>query len=364
MKKTLLLTHEYYPYRGGIARYCYNLFEHLPPHRYIVLTDQKASDRRVPIINKKLLSSFMKPSWFRGISVVKKIAKEHGIECIMTPNVLPLGNIAQAVGKSLKIPYVISLHGLDINLGLANKRSMTTSILKGAQHIVVNSQATKKIVADLKLQSPITVITPYFNKGKLSVNDKAAGEAIKKYGKKKLILTVGRLVKRKGQDMIIQAMPEVIKKVPDAHYCIVGDGPDRGYLEELITELHLERHVDIISDLPDSKLGAYYKQASLFAMPTRTIGGDIEGFGIVYLEAAFFALPILAGKTPGTAEAIGGDACGVYADGENLEDITEALVHLLQDRELAAFLGKNAQQHLSVIPDWKQQAEVLEQILS
>ncbi len=364
MKKTLLLTHEYYPYHGGVARYCYNLFEYLPSARYLVLSDQKLTDRRVPIMTQKLLSSFMRPSWLKGVSIVKKIVREQGIECIMTPNILPLGTIAQAVGKSLKIPYIVSLHGLDINLGLANKKAMTISILKGAQHVIVNSVTTKKTLDPLKLATPVTVITPYLDTEKLAVDPTVTTALVKRYGKKKIILTVGRLVKRKGQDMVIKAMPEVLRKVPDAQYCIVGNGPDKGYLEECIAEAHVERAVDIITDVPDGKLGAYYSWASLFAMPTRTIGADREGFGIVYLEAAHFSLPILAGRSAAEAEAVGGDDGGVFADGDNLEDITEALIHLLQDRELALFLGKNTHEHLKAIPTWKDQAKLLEGILS
>jgi phosphatidyl-myo-inositol dimannoside synthase len=364
MKKTLLLTHEYYPYNGGVAVYCYNLFEHLPSARYIVLTDQKANDRRVPVISKKILSSFMKPSWLKGISIVKKIVREQGIECIVTPNILPLGNIAQAVGKSLHIPYVISLHGLDINLGLTNKKTMTLSILKGAKHIITNSNATKKIVDTLKLTVPITVITPYMSTERLTVDAGTSASLIKRYGKKKIILTVGRLVKRKGQDMVIKAMPDILRKVPDAHYCIIGNGPDKGYFEECIAETRMERHVDIIPDVPNGKLGSYYNHASLFAMPTRTVGSDVEGFGIVFLEAAHFALPIVAGRTPGITESIGGDDCAVFTNGDNIEDITEACIHLLQDRELAKFLGNNTQQHLRTVPTWKDQARILENILS
>jgi phosphatidyl-myo-inositol dimannoside synthase len=364
MKKTLLLTHEYYPYHGGIARYCYNLFERLPSIRYVVVTDQKINDRRVPVIRKRLISTFMRPSWLKGVSVIKKIVKEQGIECILTPNILPLGNIAQSVSRQLKIPYVISLHGLDINLGLANKKAMTVSILKGAKHIIVNSKATKMTVDGLKLDTPVSVITPYLDEEKLTVDSTTAASLLRRYGKKKIILTVGRLVKRKGQDTIIKVMPDVLRKVPDAHYCVVGNGPEKAYLEQCITQHHVEKSVDIITDVPDSKLGAYYEHASLFAMPTRAIGTDTEGFGIVFLEAAHFGLPIISGRSAGETEAIGGDDCGVFVDGENLEHITEAIIHLLQDRELAQFLGRNTKQHLRTIPTWKDHAKVLESILS
>lgn len=364
MKKTLLITHEYYPYRGGIARYCYNLFEHFSSASYSVASDQKERDHRVPIIPVRFLSSFLRPRWLKGVYAVQRLVKEQQIELIMTPNILPLGQIAQQIFRLTKIPYVISLHGLDINLGLQKKRATTISILKGAKHIITNSEATRRIYAGLKLTTPTTVITPYLDAERLVVQERTLRDLKRRYGKKKIILTVGRLVKRKGQDMVIRAMPAILRRVPDAHYCIVGAGPERKYLEECIREERMQRHVDILGSVSDAELGAYYASSSIFAMPTRALGQDVEGFGIVYLEAAHFALPIVAGKTGGEPEAIGSDDSGIYVDGADPADIAEALWHLLEDSELAAFLGKNAQKHLAKIPTWRDQAQKLEQILS
>ncbi|MBI4090911.1 MAG: glycosyltransferase family 4 protein [Candidatus Komeilibacteria bacterium] len=364
MKRTLLLTHEYYPFRGGIARYCYQLFRRLPTSQYVVLTDQKESVPAHPVIRKKLLSSYVRPSWLTGVRTLQKIVNEHKIEMIMTPNLLPLGSMVYALNKIKKIPYVISLHGLDINLALKNKRRAAISVLNGAAHCITNSETTASILAPLKLRTPVTILTPYFEEEKFSHADHAASPAAQRYAGSKLVITVGRLTRRKGQDMVIRAFPEVLRSVPNARYVIIGDGPDRSYFEGLIQNLKMQKYIEIRTNVADSELGGYYTAASLFAMPTRAIGADIEGFGIVFLEAAYFSLPIIAGRSGCEREALGGEPNALFVDGENLGALTESIIHLLVDAELAGFVGSHAKKHLETLPNWDMQARRLAQVLS
>ncbi len=364
MKKTLVLTHEYFPFHGGVGRYCYNLFKRMSPQDYVVLTDQREINVSLPMVHKRLLSTFMKPSWLRGIAAVQQIIKKHAVDIIFTPHILPLGNIAHAIRRKHGTPYVVSLHGLDINRALERRRSSAIAILKSAFHIITNSAATKNTVDQLHLATPVTVLTPFLDAEKMTVDQGAKSVLAKKYAGKTVILTVGRLVKRKGQDMIIRALPQVLQRVPDVHYCIVGSGPDREYLQSLIQEYRVGSHVDIISGVSDRELAAYYAQASLFAMPTRAIGADVEGFGISYLEAAYFSLPIIAGHSGGEAEAVGDPSCGLVVNGEDVSEIVQALEGTLLDPELAGFLGRSARQHLKTLPDWDTQAKKLAAILS
>ncbi|OGY89878.1 MAG: hypothetical protein A2677_03500 [Candidatus Komeilibacteria bacterium RIFCSPHIGHO2_01_FULL_52_14] len=357
MKKTLLLTHEYYPYRGGIAQYCYQIFRRLPADRYVVLTDQRDVARKQPVIVKSLISSFVRPSWLKGIRVVQRIVKKEGIEVIVTPHLLPLGNIALAMRRLHKIPYIVSLHGLDVNLALEKKRHQAVGILTAAQHVIANSQATLSAVRAACGEIPATVITPSYDAEKLIVHEPSRQMLLRRYEGRPVILTVGRLVRRKGQDTVIRAMPQIVRNVPDAQYVIVGNGPDYAYFSQLITELRLRRFVDIVTDVSDTSLGAYYSIASIFAMPTRAIGPDVEGFGIVYLEAAHFKLPIVAGKGGGAEEALGGDKNGILLSGESADEVADAIVNLLHDRELSAYLGSQAQSRLASLPTWDDQAQ-------
>lgn len=364
MKKTLLLTHEYYPFRGGIARYCYQLFRRLPTQLYVVLTDQKEFDPAHPFIRKKLLYSYLRPSWLPGVRTLQKVVHEHKIEMIMMPHLLPLGSMVCALNKIQKIPYVVSLHGLDVNLALKNRRSAAISVLNGAAHCITNSETTASILAPLKLRTPVTILTPYFEDEKFAHADRAAFPVAQRYADSKLVITVGRLTRRKGQDMVIKAFPEILRSIPNARYLIIGDGPDREYLQNLIQSLRMQKYIEIRSKVTDAELGGYYAEASVFAMPTRAIGPDIEGFGIVFLEAAYFSLPIIAGRSGGEREALGGDPNALFVDGDNLEEIAECITHVLADSELASFLGAHAKKHLDTLPDWNIQAKRLAQILA
>ena len=136
MKKTLLLTHEYYPYKGGVARYCYNLFKFLDQQEYWVVTDHAAVFAQNNIIKLKLTNKFIRPVWLFSFFKLNKIIQQHQIKKIFTPNILPLGTMAYLINLLFKIPYIISLHGLDINLALKNKPELTNKILKNAEKII------------------------------------------------------------------------------------------------------------------------------------------------------------------------------------------------------------------------------------
>ncbi len=364
MKKTLVLTHEYYPYHGGIGRYCYDLFKHFNRQDYLVMSDQAGIDRHVNAIYKKLLTSFVRPRWLLGLFQTMYIVKKEKIEMLFTPHVLPLGIIAYWIQRLYGVPYVLSLHGLDINLALEKRNRITLMVLKGARHIVVNSNATKKILEGTVISTPVTVITPYYDAECLTVDERKKAVLEGRYHDKKIILTVGRLIKRKGQDIVIEAMPMILKRVPDVHYCIVGNGPDFKYLEDCIKEHGVQQHVTIFKDVPDQSLGSFYAVASVFAMPTRAIGPDIEGFGITYLEAAHFGLAIIAGKSGGEIEALGSEECALLVNSDNLEEIADTISEILLDDELARFLGDKAKHRLEELPDWVIQSEKLKTILS
>lgn len=364
MKKTLLLTHEYYPFRGGIASYCYNLFRRLPSDSYVVVTDQPEASVHVASVHSKLLSSILRPRWLYAFFPLYQMIRKHRVELIVTPHILPLGIIAYYFFRFLGIPYVISLHGLDINNAIDSRKLLTLKILSNAQFIIVNSAATKKALSYLSLPTPIEVITPALATDSVTVSSEAKKRIANRFKEKKIILTVGRLVRRKGQDYVLRALPRILQEAPEAHYCIVGSGPDYQYFTDLISELGVESHVTIITDASDDEKNAFYAAATVFAMPTRRRHNDIEGFGIVYLEAAYFSVPIIAGNSGGEYEAVGNESCAIRVNGRNLNEITEALIGLLTDSELGSFLAKNAHQRLARLPGWDTQAMVLKKILS
>ena len=159
--------------------------------------------------------------------------------------------------------------------------------------------------------------------------------------KKKVLVCVGRLVHRKGQDRLIESMPEIIAKVPDAHLLIVGQGPYLGHLKKLVADNHLHGYVTFIGRIHYGELPRYICAGDLFVMPSRSrFGGlEVEGLGIVYLEASACGLPVIAGSSGGAPDAVVEGVTGVVVDGTNTRQIAQAAISLLSDPAKAAAMG-------------------------
>ncbi len=155
-----------------------------------------------------------------------------------------------------------------------------------------------------------------------------------------LALCVGRLVPRKGQDSLIRAWPEVLATVPRARLLLVGDGPDRDRLADLIDGLGLGERIRLTGFLSPDDLESAYRAAELFTMPCREeAGGDTEGFGLVYLEAGARGLPVIGGRTAGVPEAVVDGRTGLLLEPEDGPGLAGALVTLLTDRDRARAMG-------------------------
>jgi phosphatidylinositol alpha-1,6-mannosyltransferase len=152
---------------------------------------------------------------------------------------------------------------------------------------------------------------------------------------------VSRLVPRKGQDVLVRALPTIRRRVPDAALLLVGAGPHRRRLEQLARESGVDDHVVFTGAVPWSELPAHYAAGDVFAMPCRTRHGglDVEGLGIVYLEAAATGLPVVAGRSGGAQETVRDGITGRVVDGWDVAAVAEAVVAPLADPELAAKMG-------------------------
>jgi phosphatidylinositol alpha-1,6-mannosyltransferase len=156
-----------------------------------------------------------------------------------------------------------------------------------------------------------------------------------------LIVTVGRLVQRKGQDRLIEAMPEIRKLIKDAALVIVGEGPNRVRLEAKIRDLNLGDHVRMVGRVPLAQLPLYLSAGQVFAMPSRNrLGGlEVEGLGIVYLEASACGVPVIAGNSGGAPDAVREGITGFVVDGQNRNALVERIVAVLEDQDLAKKMG-------------------------
>jgi len=178
-----------------------------------------------------------------------------------------------------------------------------------------------------------------------------------------LLLTVGRLVPRKGIDTVLRALPSVAQVLPDVAYVVVGAGPDRARLERLARELGLQEHVYFRGRVPHEDLPHYYSAADLFVMPAREDPPDVEGFGLVFLEANACGTPVIGARTGGIPDAIRDGETGLLVPPAAPEPLAEAIRRVLTRPDLAASLGRQGREYAANEASWAQVAERMHEVL-
>ncbi|MSX50111.1 MAG: glycosyltransferase, partial [Actinobacteria bacterium] len=170
---------------------------------------------------------------------------------------------------------------------------------------------------------------------------------------KKVIVSVGRLVHRKGQDTLIEALPEILMHIPDAHLLFIGEGPYKDYLVKRAAELQLSHAVTFIGRIQYADLPRYICVGDIFAMPSRSrlAGLEVEGLGIVYLEASACGLAVIGGKSGGAPDAVLEAETGFSVDGTSPHEVADAAITLLQDPVLASGMGSRGRQW--IIDEWQ-----------
>ncbi|MFA5359474.1 MAG: glycosyltransferase family 4 protein [Patescibacteria group bacterium] len=327
--KTLLFTLEYPPFHGGVANYYSNLVKYWPkPNEIFVLSN---SDNR--LINGK----FPLLKWLPAFFSLRKKIKQEKIDHILVGQILPLGTVALIYSKFYKIKYSVFLHGMDFSWAVKSPRKkwLTGKILKNADKIIcVNSY-----VADLARQTfsgikhKIIVVNPGINTNAEN-NAQQIIQLKEKYHleNKMVLLSVGRLVKRKGFDVVVDCLPKTLEKIPNLIYVMIGDGPE-------LKNYQSKNNVLIINNASDQERDLWYNICDIFIMPSRNINGDFEGFGIVYLEANLAGKPVIAGKSGGISDAVIDGLNGLLVDPLSSDQIISTIIKLAQDQSLRQKLG-------------------------
>ena len=293
--RNLLITIDYPPNRGGVARYLEALVKTFPD-KFKVWSSVKTDDESVRHVG--LIRQWVNPSWFPAVIEVTTRARSY--DRIWTSHIHPLGFVVYIAKFFTKKPYVVILHGLDFRLGIRNpwKSFWTKKILNGADKVICNTRALTQDVRSFCEEIEPVVVYPTLPDSLVEVASKMSRSGHFTHGFK--LLTVSRLVPRKNHRAVIEA----VAQTSGVEYDIVGDGTERGVLERLIVELGLENRVRIHTKVSDDELVGFYERAGAFVLAPTLDKVDIEGFGIVYLEAAKAGLPIIATKMSGVAEAL------------------------------------------------------------
>ena len=243
---------------------------------------------------------------------------------------------------------LILAHGSEIFVNFNEKsflkRWLYTRIYFHALHIIANSNYTKSLLLKQGIDSKrITVVYPAIDQNRFSQNGNPSRiRSLFQLEGKKVILTVGTLSERKGQDAVISALPLVLREIPELRYLIVGSGRFGRQLKKLTTELGLNDHVIFANGVSSEEIIDYYDAADIFVLPNRVVGNFVEGFGIVFLEAASRGRPSIGSDNGGVREAVIHGETGYLIDPLNRAEMAQVITKLLKDRELAARLGKQA----------------------
>lgn len=185
---------------------------------------------------------------------------------------------------------------------------------------------------------------------------------------KKVLLTCGRLVERKGHDKMLEALPRVLEEVPGLVYLIVGDGPQRKRLEDLAARFGITDHVLFAGMVNNEMLSEYYNLCDVFAMPNRAVGSfgtdtySVEGFGMVFLEAAACGKPVIGGDSGGAVYAVDRDVNGFLVQPEDVGQIAEKVIALFTDKELYEKFSRNGLEHVKKFT-WERSVEKLRPFL-
>jgi phosphatidyl-myo-inositol dimannoside synthase len=357
--RILVLTEHFLPAVGGSITWLVNTYSRYRPADTILIAGQHAGaaviDAGLPFLVERTAMTMadwdptLPSSLRRYLHISRHVyasCRRHSIQQIHCAKVLPEGLIALFMKIARRIPYLLYAHGEEIQMGLTSRkfRWLIPKIYNSASVIIANSQNTQTLLQNIGVHpAKIHVIHPGVNLQLFRHGNPSAQTIREQYhlGDAPVLLTVGRLQRRKGHDMVISALPLIKAKFLRATYLIVGAGEEFAYLQALVDEMGIADSVIFAGCVADEALPGYYAACDVFIMPNREIDGDIEGFGMVYLEASAAGKPVIGGRSGGTSDAILDGITGLRVDGTNVGEIANAVIALLSDPEKSQAMGKN-----------------------
>lgn len=350
--KTLFVTNDFGPRAGGIETFIIGLIERLPKSSIIVYTSAQENTEAydaewlrnfgVEVMRDKAKILLPTPRVNRAVA---RIVSEREIRTVAFGAAAPLAWMSSKLRKAGAERIVALTHGHEVwwakvfpfNLILRRIGSTTDSLtyLGDFTRSAISKALTSKSAAAMQKIAPGIDIEHF------KEMDATALRQSLELNEKKVIVSVGRLVHRKGQDFLIESMPQILKQVPDAHLLLVGQGPYRAHLEKLVTKRSLQKNVSFIGRIQYKDLPGYICVGDIFAMPSRSrfAGLEVEGLGIVYLEASACGLPVIAGASGGAPDAVIKGVTGFVVDGTNTEEIAKRSIELLLDENLRRSMG-------------------------
>ncbi|MFC0504426.1 glycosyltransferase family 4 protein [Micromonospora costi] len=373
MTRTLLITNDFPPRPGGIQSFVHNLAVRQPTGSVVVYAsswrgaDKFDADQPFEVIRERTRVLLPTPLVARRAA---RLARAYDCDTVWFGAAAPLGLLAAGLRRRAGIRRVVALtHGHEVGwAALPGARAALRRIGRGADVVTYLGEYTRTRLAraldgltELHRLAPGVDVDTY--------HPDVDGEPVRTrlgLSDRPVVVCVSRLVPRKGQDMLIRAMPEIRRRVPDAALLVVGGGPYRAALEKLARQAGVDRDVVFTGSVPAADLPAHYAAGDVYAMPcrTRNRGLDVEGLGIVYLEASATGLPVVAGDSGGAPDAVRAGETGYVVRGHDVAQLADRVSRLLADRDLARQLGASGRAWVEREWRWETQAERMAGLLA
>ncbi|PNG23155.1 glycosyltransferase family 4 protein [Streptomyces cahuitamycinicus] len=380
MRKTLIVTNDFPPRPGGIQAFLHNMALRLDPQRLVVYASTwkrtpegveatRAFDAEQPftVVRDRTTMLLPTPAATRRAA---GLLREHGCTSVWFGAAAPLGLMAPTLRAAGAERLVATTHGHEAGWAqLPAARQLLRRIGESTDTITYLGEYTRSRIASAltpeaaarMAQLPPGVDEKTFHPG-------SGGEEVRaRLGltDRPVVVCVSRLVRRKGQDTLIRAMPRILAAEPDTVLLIVGGGPCEKDLRRLAHETGVAPAVRFTGAVPWSELPAHYGAGDVFAMPCRTRRGglDVEGLGIVYLEASATGLPVVAGDSGGAPDAVLDGETGWVVRGGSPEEAADRITVLLGDAELRRRMGERGREWVEEKWRWDLLAEHLESLL-
>jgi phosphatidyl-myo-inositol dimannoside synthase len=366
VSRVLLVTNDFPPRRGGIQSYLGEFVSRL------VKPDSKAGSHEITVYAPKwkgaeAFDEEAEAARAAGYRVMRhpgtlmlpvptverrmqRLIAEHDIDTVWFGAAAPLALLAQRARQAGARRVLASTHGHEVGWSmLPVARSVLRRIGDTTDVVTFVSRYTRSRFAPaFGPAASLEYLPPGVDTDRFRPDPAGRAELRDRYalGERPTVVCVSRLVPRKGQDVLIKALPSILRRVDGAALVIVGGGPYLDTLRGLARDCGVAQHVTFTGAVPGDELPAHHALADVFAMPCRTRGGgmDVEGLGIVFLEASATGVPVVAGDSGGAPEAVQHNKTGLVVDGGSVDEVAGAVAELLTDRDRAAAMGAAGRQ--------------------
>jgi len=381
--KILFLTDLFLPHAGGARIYYYNLYRHLVrqfPEHVTILTKKIPGWREFDRIESTPSFRIIRhgrpmQNWkyyqlprviFPLAQAIRRLSVDRP-DLIHFGDLCPPGVISLILKLSLGCRYLAYCHG-DENAQIDQRRFqpiVRDQIYRQATAVVAANEFARQGLIRIGVpEARIHKITPGVDLERFRPAPPNP-DFVRQFSLvgKAVLLTVARLVPKKGHQMVLKAVAKIHRDVPGVKYLIAGEGPERSNLESLTKELGLSQVVTFLGNIPNERLPEFYNLCDVFVMANRhTPEGDIETFGMVFVEANAVGKPVVAGRSGGTAEAVVEGSTGLLIDPEDVDELAAALKLMLLNKALRERLGYIGLRRAQADFNWRTRAEVLHQV--